>query len=132
MIRPPPRSTRTHTLFPYSTRFRSFSGWPRGHGADVREDIGFGPAGEVKPGAGGKEIKTCLGQSGAMLAGEPFVQLFPEAVKIAYVRRRIVLLRFRQLRRAPVGRLLLLGNLRAPPFPHPLLQAVDRTSKRTN
>src|SRR3546814_10291961 len=86
------------------------SGWPRRHGSDVREDIGFGPAGEVKLGAGGKEIKTCLGQSGAMLAGEPFVQLFPEAVKIAYVRRRIVLLRFRQLRRAPVGRLLLLRS----------------------
>src|SRR3546814_7068282 len=86
--------------------------WPRRHGSDVREDIGFGPAGEVQLGAGGKEIKTCLGQSGAMLAGEPFVQLFPEAVKIADVRRRIILLRFRQLRRAPVGRLLLLGNLR--------------------
>src|SRR3546814_9978289 len=42
--------------------------WPRRHGSDVREDIGFGPAGEVQLGAGGKEIKTCLGQSGAMLA----------------------------------------------------------------
>src|SRR3546814_1146016 len=27
MIRRPPRSTRTATLFPYTTRFRSTSGW---------------------------------------------------------------------------------------------------------
>src|SRR3546814_10111364 len=29
MIRPPPRSTRTDTLFPYTTLFRSFSSGPQ-------------------------------------------------------------------------------------------------------
>src|SRR3546814_17610052 len=28
MIRPPPRSTRTDTLFPYTTLFRSLRAWP--------------------------------------------------------------------------------------------------------
>src|SRR3546814_3162384 len=34
MIRRPPRSTRTDTLFPYTTLFRSarVPDWPRGHG----------------------------------------------------------------------------------------------------
>src|SRR3546814_2319221 len=30
MIRPPPRSTRTDTLFPYTTLFRSFAVWRMG------------------------------------------------------------------------------------------------------
>src|SRR3546814_5803496 len=39
MIRPPPRSTRTDTLFPYTTLFRSAEGFA-GHGAveDHRRD----------------------------------------------------------------------------------------------
>src|SRR3546814_17797543 len=32
MIRRPPRSTRTDTLFPYTTRFRSVDGRPRDDG----------------------------------------------------------------------------------------------------
>src|SRR3546814_2493260 len=39
MIRRPPRSTRTDTLFPYTTRFRSFDGWLRvrlHHAGEVR------------------------------------------------------------------------------------------------
>src|SRR3546814_16279520 len=36
MIRRPPRSTRTDTLFPYTTLFRSFSTGGRGRGADQR------------------------------------------------------------------------------------------------
>src|SRR3546814_19015002 len=31
MIRRPPRSTRTDTLFPYTTLFRSLGGGPEGH-----------------------------------------------------------------------------------------------------
>src|SRR3546814_1374895 len=34
MIRPPPRSTRTDTLFPYTTLFRSFAPGPRGSVSD--------------------------------------------------------------------------------------------------
>src|SRR3546814_14120116 len=43
MIRRPPRSTRTDTLFPYTTLFRSAIG---GHDVQLR---GFGRAAEVDP-----------------------------------------------------------------------------------
>src|SRR3546814_9936489 len=42
MIRRPPRSTRTDTLFPYTTLFRS-------HGGRRRADLVGGAAGEVVP-----------------------------------------------------------------------------------
>src|SRR3546814_9842917 len=39
MVRRPPRSTRTDTLFPYTTRFRSLHGFDRGRPTAVaRED----------------------------------------------------------------------------------------------
>src|SRR3546814_12538895 len=42
MIRRPPRSTRTDTLFPYTTLFRSNSQRSRSadHGGDIRVDFG--------------------------------------------------------------------------------------------
>src|SRR3546814_7174377 len=42
MIRRPPRSTRTDTLFPYTTLFRSSSCWPKGcqPGPDRRPEPG--------------------------------------------------------------------------------------------
>src|SRR3546814_20177429 len=43
MIRRPPRSTRTDTLFPYTTLFRSQS-----MGAFERGDDAFGPAAELE------------------------------------------------------------------------------------
>src|SRR3546814_17597660 len=49
MIRRPPRSTRTDTLFPYTTLFRSAAG----HAADVRDDPQrwrFADAGIARPG----------------------------------------------------------------------------------
>src|SRR3546814_4531122 len=36
MIRRPPRPTRTDTLFPYTTLFRSGRGWDTGDSADLR------------------------------------------------------------------------------------------------
>src|SRR3546814_11821285 len=43
MIRRPPRSTRTDTLFPYTTLFRSpFLGWPRPTVASLRKDAWAG------------------------------------------------------------------------------------------
>src|SRR3546814_17621199 len=39
MIRRPPRSTRTDTLFPYTTLFRSRSG--RRHRAEILDHLGF-------------------------------------------------------------------------------------------
>src|SRR3546814_10463172 len=42
MIRRPPRSTRTDTLFPYTTLFRSLPGQPGGMGAQRGDQIGAG------------------------------------------------------------------------------------------
>src|SRR3546814_4232544 len=46
MIRRPPRSTRTDTLFPYTTLFRSAAWSRRHHFRKVRHDgvVAFGPA----------------------------------------------------------------------------------------
>src|SRR3546814_4327746 len=41
MVRPPPRSTRTDTLFPYTTRFRSFDTDERDR---LTQDLGGGDA----------------------------------------------------------------------------------------
>src|SRR3546814_9816827 len=40
MRRRPPRSTRTDTLFPYTTLFRSAAGLPDSGGADLRSELG--------------------------------------------------------------------------------------------
>src|SRR3546814_9664243 len=40
MIRRPPRSTRTDTLFPYTTLFRSMSFWPNKGESDTRPELG--------------------------------------------------------------------------------------------
>src|SRR3546814_3487096 len=42
MIRLPPRSTRTDTLFPYTTLFRSAAARRRGAGRDMAADTGDG------------------------------------------------------------------------------------------
>src|SRR3546814_10782983 len=49
MIRRPPRSTRTDTLFPYTTLFRSFVGvnYYDGQGFMVRKDLGVSSATEL-------------------------------------------------------------------------------------
>src|SRR3546814_3525398 len=44
MIRRPPRSTRTDTLFPYTTRFRS--GLEKSVVRDIARDLGLGVAGK--------------------------------------------------------------------------------------
>src|SRR3546814_14258722 len=46
MIRRPPRSTRTDTLFPYTTLFRSAAGFDEAAIANVSEQTGRGPCGE--------------------------------------------------------------------------------------
>src|SRR3546814_14449329 len=52
MIRRPPRSTRTDTLFPYTTLFRSESWSRRGRGRDP-PDRGLGPGGILSGGGTG-------------------------------------------------------------------------------
>src|SRR3546814_20483088 len=44
MIRRPPRSTRTYTLFPYTTLFRSSRQMSRARFFDLRNSIAFGLA----------------------------------------------------------------------------------------
>src|SRR3546814_3288018 len=64
MIRPPPRSTRTDTLFPYTTLFRS----PRAR-ADVSLDHGFSPA-AVRVGQQGSWFRR-QGRVGKKWSGAP-------------------------------------------------------------
>src|SRR3546814_2075093 len=52
MIRRPPRSTRTDTLFPYTTLFRSISVEDDGRGIDVAEVRRAALAGGLHPAAG--------------------------------------------------------------------------------
>src|SRR3546814_12387096 len=68
MIRRPPRSTRTDTLFPYTTRFRSAAGWVGTHGSGG-EGTGVTGATGVTTGA------TVLGpRSPQRLQGFPIVR----------------------------------------------------------
>src|SRR3546814_17043837 len=54
MIRRPPRSTRTDTLFPYTTLFRSTGRTPRGASVDALEALENGDRGLSQPGAAGR------------------------------------------------------------------------------
>src|SRR3546814_7089651 len=61
MIRRPPRSTRTDTLFPYTTLFRSLYRWRERHGlaADLRHsEVGGEPSGQGAGPRGGPEERT--------------------------------------------------------------------------
>src|SRR3546814_2578410 len=90
MIRRPPRSTRTDTLFPYTTRFRSAcsrragggGGGGRGDAAPAGDDAarrgraqpGVDPRTAVQPGAG---ARGGGGRPARGLAGQPAVLLRP-------------------------------------------------------
>src|SRR3546814_14835687 len=52
MIRRPPRSTRTDTLFPYTTLFRSATGAPAEQSTTVRTDAVYSATGAVTAVAG--------------------------------------------------------------------------------
>src|SRR3546814_12598368 len=60
MTRRPPRSTRTDTLFPYTTLFRSFNLFPQ---MTARENVAFGPR-QVR----GASKEEALEQAAALLA----------------------------------------------------------------
>src|SRR5688500_850025 len=89
-----------------ATRSRSAS-------SDMGENVLLCPAGEIEDRPVRQEVEAGLGQSHAALALEPFVELFPERVKIANVGGGIILLGVAELGRAPVGLLLLLGDFGA-------------------
>src|SRR3546814_19460844 len=73
MIRRPPRSTRTDTLFPYTTLFRSWDGTGGAVAkpvALVGKGVTFDSGGiSIKPAAGMEEMKWDMGGAGAV-AGE--------------------------------------------------------------
>src|SRR3546814_16510215 len=64
MIRPPPRSTRTDTLFPYTTLFRSGSDWPAYGGTYSARR--YSPLAQITPANVGKLERAWLIHTGDM------------------------------------------------------------------
>src|SRR3546814_13708621 len=60
MIRRPPRSTRTHTLFPSTTLFRSFDGLPDADDYDVLWNRDWAETGMISPETRYGRIMACL------------------------------------------------------------------------
>src|SRR3546814_6605048 len=70
MLRRPPRSTRTDTLFPYTTLFRSFLlREPVGHRADARREIARFPDTEAE--ARERELGNAIRQPVRHVADRP-------------------------------------------------------------
>src|SRR3546814_3860195 len=114
MIRRPPRSTRTDTLFPYTTLFRSpicgacpsaFPPEATSAHLYVREYVGFRPSRKVQQCAVGQEIETGLRKLRAAFTRQPAIEFRSQQMQIAHVRRSIILLRIREFRSAPIGAL---------------------------
>src|SRR3546814_18189109 len=83
MIRRPPRSTRTDTLFPYTTLFRSpicgacpsaFPPEATSAHLYVREYVGFRPSRKVQQCAVGQEIETGLRKLRAAFTRQPAIE----------------------------------------------------------
>src|SRR3546814_18538549 len=86
MIRRPPRSTRTDTLFPYTTLFRSHLQWmaasngiPKSRVDEVLGLVGLSEVAGKKAGGFSLGMSQRLGLAGALL-GDPKVLLFDEPV----------------------------------------------------
>src|SRR3546814_6235584 len=61
MIRRPPRSTRTDTLFPYTTLFRSIAPFPgasTGAGGEIRDEGATGRGSKPKAGLTGFTVRS--------------------------------------------------------------------------
>src|SRR3546814_6915049 len=73
MIRRPPRSTRTDTLFPYTTLFRS----ARGRACEYAGDRGTHPGGWIDPGRTGRANgaqRTGAAAQGRRLPGRGYLR----------------------------------------------------------
>ena len=90
----------------------------------MSEDVGVLPARQIKPGAHGQEVETGLGQVGAPLARQHDVQPLAHHMQVQHVGGGIGQLFGAEHIRAPVGRLLGLGQVHARQFAHHVLQAV--------
>src|SRR5690606_16613148 len=90
----------------------------------VREDVLVGPSVEVEADARRQELEAGAGDLEPALAGEALLEDFRHPVEEAHVRRRVLALRLAELGRAPVARLLLLGDLLAEQLADDVLEAV--------
>src|SRR3546814_1652515 len=73
MIRRPPRSTRTDTLFPYTTLFRSGTGGGQARPARRMGDRKGQPGGSAPP-AHARRVGRGAGQAGPFLANAKYSQ----------------------------------------------------------
>jgi len=100
---------------------RRAADWPR---PSVGEEVLVLEAGEVEAGSFGEEPEAGLCRGGPAFAGEHGVELGLDRVQVEHVASGVVLLLVRQLVRAPVGALLLLGKLDAKELAAQVLEAV--------
>ena len=81
------------------------------------EDVDLGPAQEIEARAGRQEVEAGLGQLGAALAGQHRVEPVLQGMQVQHVGGRVIDLGLAQGVGAPVGGLLLLGEVDAEPAP---------------
>jgi len=90
----------------------------------MREDVFELPAAEIEPRPRRQEIETGLRKFGAPLAREHRVEALAQRVQVQDVGSGISELRFIELLRAPVARLLLLRQIDVEQFADQILQPV--------
>src|SRR5262249_54517770 len=82
-------------------------------GLGMGENILGRPAGKIEPDPVGQEAKAGFGELPAPFAGEDGVELLPQGVQVQDIGRRIGELRLGEGLGAPIGELLLLGQIDA-------------------
>ena len=90
----------------------------------MRENVFRAPAGEIEPGADGEERETGGGEFLAALARQHGVELLLDGMEIEHVVGSVRDLRLGQGLGAPVGELLLLGDVLAEQVLGEVLEAV--------
>ena len=90
----------------------------------MRKDVLVGPSGEIEFHPFGQKSEACSGKRCTAFARQHCVELIPQSMKIKHVGRGVSDLRLAQVLRAPVGRLLLLGQIDTEQFARQILQAV--------
>ena len=98
---------------------------PRQTFSSVGKDIGVFPAGQVEFGARRKEIEASFSQSRPAFARQHPVEHLFQPVQKRDVIRRVGELLFAELRRAPIGALLLFRKINAQKILHQILEAVS-------
>src|ERR1700674_590152 len=122
-------SPRSYAAAPAGQNGRGM--WPRrgtrlslGCGSRMRENVLRRPAGEIEPRPVGQETEAGRGELGPALACEQNVELVFERMKMQHVGGRIGDLRFGELLGAPVGELLLFGEIDAQHLADEIFEAV--------